>query len=161
MHNDKAFSLIELIVVISMVAILVAVASPSYKDYRTRVKVLGGMVALDQLKKLSMEYYGITGNFPTLTNLRKVNTDFATDTLNWGDMGPSGWPGGDSKSPYVEVQFSTDTVPGQTAPRLALLATVIGSSVTWACYTYDTSDANVDYSLSPKFLPSECVVHPR
>jgi prepilin-type N-terminal cleavage/methylation domain-containing protein len=159
-HNDKAFSLIELIVVISIFAILVAVASPSYKDYRTKTKILDGMMALDQLKKLSLEYYGLKGKFPTLKDIRKVNTDFATESLSWGDMGPDGWDGGDSKSAYVEVQFSTDTVPGQVAPRLALLAKVAGSAVAWTCYTYDTSDANVDYSISTKFLPAECSAYP-
>jgi type IV pilus assembly protein PilA len=154
----KAFSLLELMVVVAIVGILAAVASPAYKDYITRTKLTGGLIILEDLKRLSTEYYSINGVFPALAELNKVNTDFATDTLNWGDMGPSGWTGGDNASPYVEVQFASDTVPGQTAPRLAYVATVNGSSVNWECYTYNVG--NIDSSISAKFLPQNCTVHP-
>jgi type IV pilus assembly protein PilA len=157
-HIQKAFSLIELMVVIAIVGILAAIASPSYKDYVTRTKLTSGLVIMESLKRISTEYYSINGVFPSLVDLNKVNTDFATDDINWGDMGPSGWAGGNAISPFVEIQYSSDSVPGQTAPRLAYVATVNGSSVNWSCYTYQISE--VDSSISPKFLPSGCEVHP-
>lgn len=144
-------------VVIAIIAILAAIASPAYKDYVTRARLTAGLSILNNLKQISMEYYNLHGSFPSLADLNKVNTDFATDVLNWGDMGPNGWAGGDNTSPYVEVQYASDTVPGQTAPRLAYVATIVGSSVTWKCYTYDVT--NVDSSISSKFLPGECEVH--
>jgi type IV pilus assembly protein PilA len=158
MKQIRAFSLVELMVVIAIISILAAVAVPSYKDYVTRSRLTSGMVILDTLKTLATEYYSINGSFPTLDDLNKTSTGFATESVSWGDMGPDGWTGGDAVSAYVEVQYNSDTVPGQTAPRLAFVATVNGNSVHWDCYTY--SAANVDSSISTKFLPPTCEQHP-
>lgn len=154
----KAFSLVELMVVIAIISILSVIALPSYKEYLTRSKLTAGLSILERLKSEATEYYSINGSFPTLSDIRKVNTDYATDSVNWGDMGPDGWTGGDAGAPYVEIQYASDTVPGQTAPRLAYIATVSGSSVRWECFTYNVSD--VDSSISTKFLPPNCEQHP-
>lgn len=158
LNRVSAFSLIELMVVVAIISILAAVAVPSYKDYITRTKLTSGLMILDSLKTMATEYYSINGVFPTLSDLNKVNTDFSTNSVSWGDMGSSGWSGGDPSDAYVEVQFSSDVVPGQTAPRLALVASVSGSSVKWDCYTYAVSE--VDSSISTKFLPSNCSAYP-
>ncbi len=145
-------------VVIAIISILVAIASPSYKDYVTRAKLTKGLVIMESLKQIATEYYSINGTFPTLADLNKVSTDFATENIDWGDMAPDGWAGGDAVSPYVEIEYSSDTVPGQTASRLAYVATINGNSLQWNCYTYQTD--NVDSSISTKYLPSGCEVQP-
>lgn len=154
----KAFSLIELLIVIAIVAILSALASPYYADYIVRSKLANGLVILENLKEQATEYYSINGAFPTLANLNKVNTDYATNLIDFADMGPNGWTGGDNTSPFVEIQYNSDVVPGQTAPRLAFIGTLNSSnSVEWACYTYAVT--NVDNSIDTKFLPQNCAVH--
>ncbi len=154
----QAFSLIELMVVIAIIAILAAVATPYYGDYIVRTKLNSGLIILEHLKKKAAEYYSIHGTFPSLTDVGAVTTDFATDIVDIGDMGASGWTGGDAVNPFVEIEYASDVVPGQTAPRLAFIASVNGSSVTWTCYTYQTSAA--DNSISTTFLPQNCSVHP-
>lgn len=157
----QAFSLIELMVVIAVIAILAAVATPYYGDYIVRTKLNSGLIILEHLKKKSAEYYSIHGTFPSLADIGAVNTDFATDIVDFGEMGPSGWGGGDSASPYVQIEYTSDVVPQQSAPRLAFIASVNGSSVTWACYTYQTSHLDAaDSSISTTFLPQNCTPHP-
>ncbi len=66
---NKAFSLIELMVVIAIVGILSAVAVPSYKDYMARVKIVSAVSELQSLRNSVKEYYSKNGSFPTLTDL--------------------------------------------------------------------------------------------
>lgn len=154
----KAFSLIELMVVVAIISILAAVAVPSYKDYVVRTKLTNGLIILDNLKSIATEYYSINGVIPTLADLNKVGTNFSTNSVSWGDVAPDGWAGGDPDAGYVEVQFSSDVVPNQTAPRLALVATIEGNSLKWDCYTYSVSE--IDSSISTKFLPANCSAYP-
>lgn len=159
---SEAFSLIELMVVIAIVAILSVIALPSYRDYTTKAKMTAGLVILDRMKGMAAEYYSVNGSFPSLANLNKVSTDFATNTLASGNMNSTGWTGAasgsDTTSPFVEITYNSDTIPNVAAPKLAYIATVNGSSVTWACYTYQASATT--NSINTKFLPQGCTVHP-
>jgi prepilin-type N-terminal cleavage/methylation domain-containing protein len=58
------FSLIELMVVIAIVAVLAAVAVPSYKDYMTRSRFAALMPLLDSYKTHIVELYNTTGAMP-------------------------------------------------------------------------------------------------
>jgi len=156
-EDIKAFSLLELLITVAIIGVLMAFVLPYYQDYVIRSKLAAGKVILEDLTQQSTQYHNVNGVFPTLTDLKKLNTDFATDAISWGNMGSKGWTGGDSTVPYVEIQFNTDTIPGQVAPRLAFIATVSGKNVTWACYTYSVS--NVNSSINEKFLPPNCTVH--
>ncbi len=67
---DKAFSLIELMVVIAIVAILSAVSVPAYKDYVTKAKLTSDVVYfLDGLAQRSQVQFETTGQFATNDDL--------------------------------------------------------------------------------------------
>lgn len=62
--RNKAFSLVELMVVIAIIGILSAIAVPSYKDYITKAKIAAAFPISDGLKQAVIDAYNIAGRFP-------------------------------------------------------------------------------------------------
>lgn len=59
-----AFSLIELMVVIAIVALLTAIAVPSYSAYTQKAKMVTIVRIMDSLKEKSFAYYNLHGEWP-------------------------------------------------------------------------------------------------
>lgn len=76
----KAFSLIELIVVVAVIGILVSVSFPVYTDYIARAKISKGISTIEPYIKSAMVYYAKNGNFP------EANVLF-TPELSWSQGG--------------------------------------------------------------------------
>lgn len=66
-----AFSLTEILVVISIVGILSAVAVPAYKKYTVKAKIVEGVAIADRAKDFTISYYLKNGVMPTNTDLAK------------------------------------------------------------------------------------------
>ena len=84
--NIRAFSLIELMVVIAIVAVLAAAALPSYKQYRTRAQLSTVLPILENLKMKATMYYNQNGAWPSVVSHlglsgTTVNTYFSPDAL--------------------------------------------------------------------------------
>ena len=62
--REKGFTLIELMIVISLIGTLAAIALPAYGDYLIRGQVAEGMALTTDIKKQVSEYYKATGSFP-------------------------------------------------------------------------------------------------
>lgn len=58
-----AFSLVELLVVISILGILSAIAIPAYKNYQTKAKITNIMSRTAELANLEKQYYAKNGFF--------------------------------------------------------------------------------------------------
>lgn len=58
-RRSGGFTLIELMIVISIVAILVTLAVPAYQEYSTRAKVTECMVGAAPAKLAVSEYIGV------------------------------------------------------------------------------------------------------
>ena len=76
MKHNKAFSLIELMVVIAIVGILAAVAIPSYRNYIIRSKVSEIIVMSNTVQNKNAEAYDIGTSWSVESDL-KVNLSTA------------------------------------------------------------------------------------
>jgi prepilin-type N-terminal cleavage/methylation domain-containing protein len=68
-HKNKAFSLIELIIVIAIIGLLAAIAVPAYQNYNIRAKVSGAMPVFDHLANAGKVYFSRKNTFPTAYDL--------------------------------------------------------------------------------------------
>ncbi len=65
LYTNKAFSLIELMVVIAIVALLAAVAVPQYKKYVIRAQINEAMTIIKSLADEAILQRELNGEFPT------------------------------------------------------------------------------------------------
>jgi len=83
------FSLIELMVVIAIVALLAAVAIPSYKLYSVRSRIIEPMQKMDRIMNDAKVQYMLTGSYPTTVNVNGVTLSSAAPAwtaINWGSI---------------------------------------------------------------------------
>lgn len=118
LHMYKAFSLIELMVVIAIVAILSAVSIPAYKDYIERARLSKSMYFIDvQVDKASV-YYHINGEFSSFKEIGLptiVGNDFATEDSYSVRVDPS---------VFVGALTMNVSYPPATCPYMNLLSNV-------------------------------------
>ena len=106
MNFQKAFSLVELMVVIAIIGILSAIAVPSYKNYVTRAKVVEMISITDNIQSIIAQQYSL-GN--------TTWTDFAT----LGATAPT--------STYVTATFVSSTIGQASCTALSAGSTLVGS----------------------------------
>lgn len=67
--NINAFSLVELLVVVTIVVLLAATAVPAYRDYTTRAQISSAFSTVDAIKTQIYQYYSVHGLFPDAAHL--------------------------------------------------------------------------------------------
>ena len=64
MKNKKGFTLIEIMIVVTIVGILAAIAIPAYLDHTVKAKLTEVSSAMDALAQAALEYHAAAGFFP-------------------------------------------------------------------------------------------------
>lgn len=62
--NTKGFTLIELMIVVSIIGILTAIALPAYQSYTVRSQIAEAMTLVNEIKPEITGYYKAKGGFP-------------------------------------------------------------------------------------------------
>jgi type IV pilus assembly protein PilE len=68
MHDNKGFTLTELMITVAVIAIIAAIAIPSYMGYMTRIRRAGAVSALEMVALYEEKLMAQTGQYGTLTN---------------------------------------------------------------------------------------------
>jgi type IV pilus assembly protein PilA len=63
-RDERGFTLLEILIAMSIVSILAMITIPYYQDYRTRAKIAGDILIADPVRKLLIENFAINGVWP-------------------------------------------------------------------------------------------------
>jgi type IV pilus assembly protein PilA len=152
---QQGFTLIELMIVIAIVAILVALAVPAYKDYTIRAKVTecvnGAAVAKLQISEFreTVGYYppgeleAGTGS-PAAESQVCIGFDYRAEGGGVGSVGT-----GNFQIIVNAIEIDATLTGGAIEPELVPNDSAQGG-VNWDCINGDTVDEYV------KYLPSTC-----
>lgn len=139
--NNKAFTLIELMIAVAIVGILSAIALPAYQDYTIRGQVSEGLGLVSGPKVFVVDYYTNKGVLP------QQSSDIPLPPTSGSYVSSIELVGG-----VLEITFSS-TAPkkaNQKIDRKKVMYTPGESSLNnliWTC----SSD------MDKKYLPSSCL----
>jgi len=128
------FTLVELMITVAVIAILAAVALPSYQDFTIRSKVTECLTLSADAKLAVAEHVG------------RVGTAMGLATAP-GSFDPTRYCGDISVSATGEVLMTTRNTGAGEAPVLQLTPSLSGSTIGWSCGLV---------SGSPRHAPAQC-----
>lgn len=144
-RHSGGFTLIELMIVISVVAVLVALAVPAYQEYNIRAKVAECMMGAAPAKLAVSEYMSTVGDWPP---------DMDKAALSSGNFSKycSGFAVYDPAEGSFQINVNEAAIfptLGQVQPQLTPTVTSV-SMIGWRCSRGGTGAAEL------KYLPSTC-----
>lgn len=142
---QKGFTLVELMIVVTIIGILAAIAIPAYQDYITRSQATESLVLLKAGKTPLAEFFGDKGRWPLAAESVMGNTGpgryVATIVKDSGT--------GTGTMTLTATMKTVDVSPviaGTTIVLRAIPDTTAGA-LTWQC---------IKGTIDEKYLPASC-----
>lgn len=138
--KENGFTLIELMIVITIIGILASLAIPAYQTYTIRAQVSEGLNLAGPVQSAVEEFNFDKGVFPTnnADAALGVATNYRGNYVSAISV----------TGPVVSIQYGAAANAQISGETVILTATSNEGSITWACASGGT--------ISTTFLPSVC-----
>jgi len=139
--HEKGFTLIELMVVVSIIGTLAALAIPAYQDYTIRAQISEGLTLAAAPQAAIEEYYSEHGDWPKknkdagLSDKREIKGKYTKEVSVKG--------GG-----VIEIKYDNDAHHFIQKRKVYLTATDNSGSIIWSCAS--------DIHIKDNHLPPSC-----
>ena len=151
-QQNSGFTLIELMIVIAIVAILVSIAVPAYKNYAIKTKVSECIAGSAPYKTSVSEYKQVTGNYPANMTEAGIYDDPNTNASRYCSYYMYNNVRGANGDFAVEVDMAAID-SSLASSRMAIVMSPVEEStgtINWYCTRgWGTSDRF-------KWLPAQC-----
>jgi type IV pilus assembly protein PilA len=138
--NEKGFTLIELMVVVTIIGTLAALAIPAYQNYTIRAQIAEGLTLAAGPQTAVEEYYSEYGVWPAnnadagLSDQEGIKGKYTSEIFVQGNV--------------VEITYNNDAHHFIRARKVLLTATDNEGSISWSCLG--------DGIIKNKHLPAGC-----
>jgi len=168
MRAQTGFTLIELMIVITIVGVLAAIAIPQYQDYVTRAKLMEGLSLVAQAETSVAAAFQDYSYIPLTGNSTGSNSfDLPAATSISGRYVTSVEVAGGSGKGVITITYNVANVGGEltaASDKLTLSPdTYLHGAIIWACgyksvtaYGRTVGGPLSGTTIAPKFLPGNC-----
>jgi len=140
----RGFTLIEVMIVVAIVAILAAIALPSYNDYIRRGQLPEAFAGMSDLRVKMEQYY-------------QDNRQYGTNGGNCADVATPAWAVGTPTLTYAGAQFFTFTCAVTNAGQgYTITATGANGRAVGHTYTIDHNNARGTTLFKGNAVTSAC-----
>lgn len=142
MPGQRGFTLLETLIILSIISILAVIAVPNYIQYEVRSKVSEGFTLADPVKVSMMEYFETNGTWPTSNTAASVQppTSYKTDNVDSISIA------GNTSGVTITITYS---IPALGANNTIVLtpSSIASNRVVWSCK---------QGSVLNKYRPANC-----
>jgi len=150
--HGRAFSLIELLVTVSIVAIITVVGIPAYLQYSNKAKVSTIITALESVAKQATAYRSQTGSWPTSMYGVAVNNQSAYTTVpNVTTL----YYGSNTKNVWIGFKTDTTKIPSGSNGWIFYVVRIINDAYSTVCGQWQPPSTAFDFG-NTAILPAGC-----
>lgn len=140
--SQRGFTMLEILMSLTIVSILAVAAVPLYMDYATKARIAEGLSLAGPVKSMVSEYYQITGHWPADNAQASLPepTSYQTDIVDRITVDNSGGAG------KITIAYNIPALGGNNTLTLTA-GSADANVVIWRC---------APGTITEKFLPSAC-----
>lgn len=143
----KAFSLVEILLVVAIIGMLTMASIAMYQSYIIRAQVISGITILHMQQLEIAKYADINGVLPSSEEVGDVVAPPFISTTTVETNAPT-----DADIIKVEVNFS-NSAKKEISNKSIILEGKLNKNGTWTWLCRDSTDSN---AINAKYLPSQC-----